>query len=50
MLQGLIYQQATVVGYDYAFALLALLLAVCLPLIALIRRGVARPASPRAEM
>lgn len=50
VLQGLIYQQATVVGYDYAFALLALLLAVCLPLIALIRRGVARPASPRAEM
>lgn len=37
VLQGLIYQQAAVVAYDYDFALLALLFAACLPLVALIR-------------
>ena len=50
VLQGLIYQQAAVVAYDYDFALLALLFAACLPLVALIRRGRSRPESHMTEM
>ena len=50
VLQGLIYQQATVVAFAYDFALVGLLFAVCLPLVALIRRGRSRPASHVAEM
>jgi DHA2 family multidrug resistance protein len=38
VVQDLIYQQAAVVAYDYVFALLALVFAVCLPLLVLIRR------------
>jgi len=50
VLQGLIYQQATMVAYAYDFALLGLLFALCLPLVALVRRGGAQPGSHVAEM
>jgi hypothetical protein len=50
VLQGLIYQQAAVVAFAYDFALLGLLFAVCLPLVALIRRGRPQPGSQIAEM
>jgi hypothetical protein len=50
VLQGLIYQQATMVAYAYDFALLGLLFALCLPLVALVRSGGKQPGSHVAEM
>jgi MFS transporter, DHA2 family, multidrug resistance protein len=38
-LQGLIHQQALVVAFDYDFALVSVAFFVCLPLVALMRRG-----------
>ncbi|HKV43827.1 MAG TPA: DHA2 family efflux MFS transporter permease subunit [bacterium] len=38
-LQGLISQQAAVVAFDYAFAVIGVVFFVCLPLVLLLRRG-----------
>ena len=40
-LQGLINQQAAVVAFDYAFALIGIVFFACLPLVLLLRRRVA---------
>jgi MFS transporter, DHA2 family, multidrug resistance protein len=50
VLQGLIYQQATMVAYAYDFALLGVLFALCLPLVALVRSGGTQPGSHVAEI
>jgi DHA2 family multidrug resistance protein len=42
VLQGLIYQQAAIIGFEFDFALLGVLFALCLPLLLLIRRGEAK--------
>jgi MFS transporter, DHA2 family, multidrug resistance protein len=50
VLQGLINRQATVVAFAYDFPLPGLLFAICLPLVAFIRRGQTRPGSHVAEI
>ena len=50
MLQGVIYQQATMVACAYDFALIGLLFALCLPLVALVRSGGTQPGNHVAEM
>jgi MFS transporter, DHA2 family, multidrug resistance protein len=45
-LQQLIYQQAAVVGFDYAFGVIAVVFFICLPLLLLLRRGRARAEEP----
>jgi hypothetical protein len=39
MLQSLIQQQSTVVGYEYSFAVMGWISLLCLPLVFLLRRG-----------
>lgn len=46
VLKGLIGQQAAVVAFDYAFAVIGAIFLVCLPLVLLIRRGQAPPEEP----
>jgi len=48
-LQALIQQQSTVVGYDYAFAVIGWISLLCLPLVLLMRRGTAADRAAAAE-
>jgi MFS transporter, DHA2 family, multidrug resistance protein len=50
VLQGLIYQQATVVAFEYDFAMLGLLFIVCIPLLVFIRRGASQPEGHAIEI
>ena len=49
MLQGLIQQQSTIVGYDYAFAVMGWISLLCLPLVLLMRRGAAADRTVEAD-
>jgi len=48
-LRTLIQQQSTVVGYDYAFAVIGWISLLCLPLVLLMRRGTAADRAAAAE-